>query len=87
MSNQITIITKETITMVTQIIIIMITITTTNSMITTNKKGMILIDLTTKIMIKGITNKDQIGKKKIRNRIDKTGIKTHNQIIKNKKNY
>ena len=43
---------------------------------------MILIDLITKAMIKGPINKDQIDKKKIRNRIDKVGIKTCNQIIK-----
>ena len=56
MSNQITIIAKETITMVTQIIIIiMITITTTNSMTTLSEKEMTLIEIMNKITIKGIT--------------------------------
>ena len=50
-----------------------------------NNTEMILIDLTTKTIIKGPINKDQIDKKKIRNRIDKAGIKTYNQIIKIKK--
>ena len=79
MGNSTTMITKETITMAMQIIIvIIITIaTTTNQIITmNNKETIIIMDLTTKTIIKGPINKDQTDQKKIRNRIDKAGIKT-----------
>ena len=58
MGNSITMITKETITMVMQIIIITIA-TTTNQIITmNNKETIIIMDLTTKTIIKGPINKD-----------------------------
>ena len=82
MSNNITIITKETITMVTQIIIIMITITTTNSMTTLSEKEMTLIEIMNKITIKGITNNNQMRKKKEKSKIDMTESETRNQITK-----
>ena len=63
----------------------MITITTTNSMITMSEKEMTIIELMTKIMTKGMSNKDQMRKKKEKNRIDKAEIETYNQIIKIKK--
>ena len=63
----------------------MITITTTNSLITMSEKEMTIIELMTKIMTKEITNKDQMRKKKEKNRIDKAEIETYNQIIKIKK--
>ena len=58
--------------MVTQIItiIIMITIATTNSMITMNDKEMTLIESMTIIITKGVTSKDQMCKKEEMNRID-----------------
>ena len=83
MGNNITITIKETITMVMQIIIMLIT--TINLIITMNEKEMILIDLTIKTTIKGPINKDKIDKKNISNRIDMTDRRTYNLINKIRK--
>ena len=58
MGNNITMITKETITMVMQIIIITITTTTNQIIIMNNKEAIIIIDLTTKTIINSPINKD-----------------------------